>query len=293
VIFFTEFGSKIAKILFPFIPLYKYSKDRIEFYLTFLTFIKTIVMLTIPKKLLPLFLCVYLFQHAAEAQSSKAPVSIGIQLGTFIYQGDLVPSFAGSFRTAKPMISLLVNKPIANNFSVRASLSTGQISADESVYSTPAWRQTRAFNFSSSLTEVATVLVFDFTDQTFDNTGRISPYVFAGAAVSFLNIRRDWSKFNTAAYDSKSPVLLGLGQDTIHKVPSVLPVIPIGAGLRYSINPHWSMTTELNYRYSFSDYMDGFSKSANPHANDSYYSVSVGLNYHLFNNGIKCPPAKL
>jgi opacity protein-like surface antigen len=136
-------------------------------------------------------------------------------------------------------------------------------------------------------------LVFDFADQTLDNTGRISPYVFAGGALSFLNIHRDWSKFNFAAFDSKSPILVGLGQDTIHKAPSVLPVIPIGAGLKYTINPHWSMTTELNYRYSFSDYIDGFSKSANPHANDSYYSLSIGINYHLFNNSIKCPPAKL
>jgi hypothetical protein len=249
-------------------------------------------MLTIPKKLLSLFLIVYMLQNNAEAQSYNAPISIGIQLGTFIYQGDLVPSFAGSYRTAKPMISFLVNKPISNNFSVRASVSTGQISADESVYTSPAWRQTRAFNFRSPLTEIATVLVFDFADQTFDNSGRISPYLFAGAAVSFLNVQRDWSKFNVAAFDSKSPVLLGLGQDTLHHPPSILPVIPLGAGLRYTINPHWSMTTELNYRYSFSDYIDGFSKSANPHANDSYYSLTVGLNYHIFNYNIKCPPAK-
>lgn len=250
-------------------------------------------MLTIPKKLLVFFISFYGLHLNSNAQSSSAPMSIGVQLGTFIYQGDLVPSFAGSFRTAKPMISLLVNKPISNNFSVRASIATGQISADESVYNTPSWRPIRAFNFSSSLTEVAGVLVFDFADQTLDNTGRISPYLFAGAAVSFLNIHRDWSKFNITAVDSKSPVLVGLGKDTLHKLPAVLPVIPIGAGLRYTINPHWSMTAEINYRYSFSDYIDGFSKSANPGANDSYYSVSVGLNYHLFNNGIKCPPAKL
>jgi hypothetical protein len=250
-------------------------------------------MLTILKKLLLLIFCACLLQLNTFAQSSKAPVSIGVQLGTFIYQGDLVPSFAGSFRTAKPMFALLVNKPISNNFSLRATISTGQISADESVYSNPAWRQTRAFNFNSTVTEVATVLVFDFADQTFDNTGKLSPYIFGGVAASFLNIHRDWSKFNFTAFDSKSPVLLGLGQDTLHKSPTVLPVIPIGVGLRYTLSPHWSLTTELNYRYSFSDYIDGFSKSANPRANDSYYSVSVGLNYHLFNHEIKCPTAKL
>ncbi len=250
-------------------------------------------MLTIPKKLVVLIISAFLLHFNGRTQNSNAPISIGVQLGTFIYQGDLVPSFAGSFRTAKPMISLHVNKTIANNFSIRASIATGQISADESVYDSPSWRKIRAFNFSSSLTEVSGALVFDFADQTFDNSGRISPYLFAGAAVSFLNIHRDWSKFNVTAIDSKSPILVGLGQDTLHKAPSILPVIPIGAGLRYTINPHWSMTAELNYRYSFSDYIDGFSKSANPRANDSYYSVSIGLNYHLFNNGIKCPPAKL
>lgn len=250
-------------------------------------------MFTIPKRILQLFICTCLLQHSVYAQQSKAPISLGIQLGTFIYQGDLVPSFAGSFRTAKPMISLIVNKPVSNNFSLRGSIASGQISADEYAYASPAWRQSRAFNFSSSLTEIATVLVFDFADQTLDNTGRISPYIFAGGAVSFLNIHRDWSKFNFSAFDSKSFVLAGLGQDTIHKTPSVLPVIPLGAGLRYCINSHWSMNAELNYRYSFSDYIDGFSKAGNPRANDSYYSISIGLNYHLFNNDIKCPPAKL
>lgn len=240
-----------------------------------------------------LFLSIASFQLRSKAQQTKPPISIGVQLGTFIYQGDLVPSFVGSFRTVKPMVSFLVNKPVSNNFSIRASLSTGHISADESVYSNPSWRQARAFNFSANLTEISSVLLFDFADQSLDNTGRISPYLFAGAAVSLLNIHRDWTKMNTAAFDQKSPVLIGLGQDTLHKLPSLLPVIPIGAGLRYTINQHWSVTTELNYRYSFSDYIDGFSKSANPHANDSYYSVCLGLNYHLFNNSIKCPPAKL
>ena len=250
-------------------------------------------MFTIPQKvfLFSFFSC--LMYLTVEAQNQNAPISFGVQFGTCIYQGDLAPSFVGSYHALKPMVSVVVNKPIANNFSLRGSFSKGEISADESIYSSPAWRKSRAFKFNSPLTEVATVLVFDFADQTLDNTGRVSPYLFAGLGLTFLNIHRDWSKLNISAFDPKSATILGLGQDTLHKLPKVLPVIPIGVGLRYTINSRWSMNTELNFRYSFSDYLDGFSKAADPHANDSYYSISFGLNYHLLNNGIKCPSAKL
>lgn len=249
-------------------------------------------MFTIPKKSVFFLIAVCCFSSFLNAQSQKAPMSFGFQFGTFVYQGDLVPSFVGTYRTIKPMFSLVVNKPVSNNFSLRGSFSKGQISADESVYTTPAWRQIRAFQFSSPVTEIAASLVFDFVDQTLDNTGRISPYVFAGAALTFLNVQRDWSRFNYANFSPKDPMVLGLAQDSIHKLPSQLPVIPIGAGLRYTINARWSVNAELDYRYSFSDYIDGFSKSANPRAKDSYYSISAGLNYHLLNNGIKCPPLR-
>jgi long-subunit fatty acid transport protein len=69
-------------------------------------------------------------------------------------------------------------------------------------------------------------------------------------------------------------------------------VIPLGAGIRYTLNARWSLNAELDYRFSFSDYIDGFSKSANPNAMDAYYSLSAGLNYHFLNKGIKCPPLK-
>lgn len=226
------------------------------------------------------------------AQNSKPPISIGVQVGTFVYLGDLVPSFAGSFRTAKPMITVLLNKPISNNFSLRGSFSRGNISADESVYANPSWRKDRAFSFSSPVTEISTVLVFDFNDMTMDNGGRFSPYVFTGAALSFFNIHRDWSKINLAAFNPKSSTITGLGMDTLHKTPTVVPVIPVGLGLKYTINNRLSVNTELNYRISFSDYLDGFSKSADPVAKDAYYSVSVGLNYHFLDQGIGCPHIK-
>ena len=38
----------------------------------------------------------------------------------------------------------------------------------------------------------------------------------------------------------------------------------------------------LIYRFSFSDYIDGFSLSANPSHKDSYYSANIGLRYRFY-----------
>lgn len=246
----------------------------------------------IPKTIVLVIVGTFLFASASIAQTGNLPMSVGIQAGTMVYQGDLVPGIAGSSKMLKPSLGIFVSKPLNNNFSIRAGLAKGELSANEALFDSPAFRKSRAFQFSTPVTELSAVMVFDFTDQSLDNTGRFSPYLFGGLGLSFLNIHRDWSWLDSAAFDSKSPVITGLAIDTLHKLPKLLPVIPIGVGVRYTIDQQWSVHAEMSYRYCFSDYLDGFSKSADPRANDSYYSLSVGLSYHFLNQGIKCPPAR-
>lgn len=248
-------------------------------------------MYIIPKKL-QLLLCCLVSAGFAFCQGNSRPISIGLETGTLVYQGDLVPSIAGSFRNSKLLFGINVSKQVFPHFGIKASLLKGQISADESVFTSPSWRQIRAFQFQTPITEISTVVVFDFADQSLDQTKRLTPYLFAGLGVSLLKVNRDWSRMNTAAFDPKSSTLLGLGIDTLKKTPAILPVIPIGAGIRYALNERWSVHSELGFRLSMSDYIDGFSKSGNPAAKDFYYALKLGVSYQLGNRGIKCPPAK-
>ena len=50
---------------------------------------------------------------------------------------------------------------------------------------------------------------------------------------------------------------------------------------------------EASYRFTFTDYLDGFSEVANPKKKDYYSSYSVGLIYTLgVKNTLNCPPMK-
>ena len=224
------------------------------------------------------------------AQMEHYHYEAGISTGTFLYQGDLVRSPFGSFNGAKPMVQLWVSKPFTPYLSWRANLAIGSISADESAFAEPFWKQLRNFSFSTPVTEFTALVQYNFYgDNGKETYHTLTPYIMAGAGISFLNIHRDWSQLNTIAFDSKSSTQIGLGIDTLHALPSVLPVIPLGAGVRWSVSPTISVNAEATMRLSFSDYIDGFSYAAYPKAKDSYYSLSLGMSFMLGGNGVKCP----
>jgi len=63
--------------------------------------------------------------------------------GTLIYQGDLSESLLGYTHSLKPAIGVFASESLDDYFSVRANITRGEISADESTYSSPAWRRER------------------------------------------------------------------------------------------------------------------------------------------------------
>ena len=227
--------------------------------------------------------------HAASiAQFTTSKYEIGLSLGTLVYQGDLSRSFKGDFKSLAPSLGLHVSKTIDRYFSLRASLQFGRLAADELNYATPEWKQHRAFNFSTPVTELSSTLVFNlFGENNSDISHRLSPYVFAGAGMTFLNIKRDWSALDKVFYDEKSGVQQGLAIDTVHSLPKVTPVLPVGAGVRFALSSQFSLNAEANYRLTATDYLDGFKYSGNPKKRDSYYGLSVGISYRI--GGYRCP----
>jgi hypothetical protein len=51
-------------------------------------------------------------------------------------------------------------------------------------------------------------------------------------------------------------------------------VFPVGVGLKWSLDPRWSIGTEFGYCFSLSDYLDGYASKFSEY-NDSYYTISV------------------
>ena len=227
----------------------------------------------------------------AHAQVDMPKYEFGLSAGTLVYQGDLTPSSFGSLKTLKPSVSVYASRILNRWLSVRANLVVGKLAGDDAKYSSPAWRQQRNFNFSSPVTEVSALAVWNIFGNNGNSESRgFSPYLFGGVGYSFLHIRRDWSKMNSSFFTSESNVQLGLNADSAHGLPRGMPVFPLGAGLRYPITRSLSLSAEAAYRFSFSDYLDGFSKSGNPVKKDHYTSYSIGLIYTLGGkNRMSCP----
>jgi hypothetical protein len=236
----------------------------------------------------------YLCSNCAIAQGGS--FEMGIHAGTAIYQGDLTPFAFGSYKTIRYSAGVYANFIISDALSFRPNFDFGTIEGDDSKYSHPAWRQQRNFKFERSFKEASALLVWDVFARNYDEMqSGFSPYLFAGAGYSFLNGHNDYSRFNAAAFIGEPDVLHGLKEDLEQPELKVMPVVPVGVGVRISLTPHTSANAELSYRLSATDYLDGFSKAADTRQMDRYYTFSVGLSISpgkkRADNKIKCPPA--
>ena len=130
-----------------------------------------------------------------------------------------------------------------------------------------------------------------------DKMQRFSPYVMAGIGVSYIDVNRDWTRMDTSFVHASPATLIGIVYDATQSTSRIIPVIPVAVGLKYMLTPRLSLVAEGKYRFSFSDYIDGFSYAANPNQNDSYFSMMVGVAYNFGkaggfgkrNGGIGCP----
>jgi hypothetical protein len=217
-------------------------------------------------------------------------MSVGLNGGIYVYQGDLTPERFGSFKTIKPGLSLFAKKPLNHFLAVRLHMSFASLQGDDSRYSKPEYRQQRNFYFFSPLMEFSGQLLWNIRGRNYDDYG-IQPYVFTGAGASIVSIKKDYSRLNQVYFGETSGVYTGLAADNIHGTPRALFSVPVGVGAEYPISQRFSVNMETSYRFIFSDYLDGFSQAASPKYKDHYHSTSVGLIYKFGkkDKGIGCP----
>ncbi|MFT4155519.1 DUF6089 family protein [Parafilimonas sp.] len=244
------------------------------------------------KRVFSSLLFFYMSATSLKAQVLHGKNEIGISGGVMVYEGDLAPAL-GSYKTPKPAFSMYYNRLLNNYFSVRGTVGIGGLRSDESMYPSKAYRLKRNFDFSSSVKEISGMVIFNIFGDNAKTSGiKLSPYIFTGIGVSFLNIKRNWSNMNVDDFHSGSAVLQGLAIDTVHALPSSAPFIPLGLGIKYPIGHNLSLSAEGSYRFLFTDYLDGFSYSAGPGRKDGYYTLSIGLTYNFGKNKLNCPTVK-
>jgi hypothetical protein len=227
------------------------------------------------------------------AQNVNVPrYQLGIGLGGFVYMGDLTPNSAGSYSTMRPALNLYGARLFSRSFSLRANLALGALRADEAVYDVPEYRAHRAFAFKTPLAELSLLPEWNILGKNYESKG-LAPYVFAGAGVSFLSVKRDWSRFDAAYFRDGSPVVAGLEADMQQKTPKAKLVIPLGLGLRYYFSDKWGIQAESSYRITGTDYLDGFSQSVNPNKDDAYHAHFLSVIYRIGKKDmLDCPPVR-
>lgn len=98
---------------------------------------------------------------------------------------------------------------------------------------------------------------------------------------------------DTVAFPQSSKQRQGLGIDSVYKLPRSVFALPLGIGVAYYISPKFSLTFETIYRYTFTDYLDGFSHAADPNHKDAYHSHTIGLLYRFGKTSqLDCPTMK-
>jgi len=231
----------------------------------------------------------YGFSPALHSQTNSPKFQFGVGAGTFIYQGDLTPSSLGSYRTMKPVIDLFAAKFFSPSLSLRANLAFGGLRGDDAKYNDPEYRQQRNFNFRSRVAEISGIAEWNVLGRNYISKG-FSPYLFAGVGYSFLKIKRDWSNLNTEYFSAESGLMIGLTEDAQQSLPKGLLVLPAGIGVCYYLSDKIGINAETSYRLASTDYLDGFSRAANPAKKDHYYSHTVGVVYRVGKkNMLDCP----
>lgn len=233
------------------------------------------------KLLLVLTVAISLNIATAQAQLLK-DISIGANGGVYIYQGDLTPSDLGSLKTPTAGFNIYAQKTLSDYLSFRLNVGIAKLKGDESKYSSPAYRQQRNFMFTTPLKELSALMLWNIKGSNYANNG-IAPYLFGGITFSFLRTQMDYSRLDTTLYKDPT-VYTNLALDVKHGTPRVIPVIPVGVGVEFPLSQKIFLTTEASYRFSFTDYIDGFSLAAGPDKKDHYYSATVGIRYRFFNN---------
>jgi len=249
-------------------------------------------MISTIKKIIIVFCCFLMSTSFINAQQMVPKLEVGAGFSSYIYQGDLTPNNLGSYETIRFGLQLHGSLILSPSFIARTNIAIGGLRGDDAAYKKPEFRRFRNFNFRTSLVELSELVLWNPWKTNYTNTG-FSPYLMGGLGISLVNIKSDRTNFTPDYFIEGAQILQNIAEDEAHGTPTVIPVIPIGAGIRYGFSPALAVYAESSYRLMFNDYLDGFSKATNPENGDHYQTISVGI---IFRPGAKgklaCPSVK-
>lgn len=205
----------------------------------------------------------------------------GVGGGLVVYQGDLAPTTWGTYKSPMFGIQAHVTRFFSPAFALRLGVVAGHFGAEDvkSDYK-QAYREYRRYDFKTSFAELS--LVAQWTPFAKANW-RLNPYLLGGVGATYLDVKNNWNNTDYSQFPGEN--LPGrLAEDEAKDHQFFTPVLPVGVGLKYDASSRVALRLEWINRITFSDYLDGFSKAANPNKNDRYSTIMLSLNFAFGKN---------
>ncbi len=182
-------------------------------------------------------------------------LDLGAFLGASNYKGDLnerTPLAPNEYNHA---IGLTARYNASPRFALKFNLFKGQVSGDDADSGFEEINL-RNLNFRSDIVELSSQLEFNLTKFAI-REGKVSaPYIFAGIGGMYFNpqaqMRGNW-------YDLQPLGTEGQGYAELTDKPrysKYQAVIPLGLGLKFSLNHKVNLGLEFGARKTFTDYLD-------------------------------------
>lgn len=196
---------------------------------------------------------------------SKAQFEVGLLAGVCNYQGDLTdPTFVKL--QVQPTFGAFLRYTPQRFITIRGNYIQGKLKASDLQSPTPGTRY-RGVTLESTIREFSAVGEFNFLGNSNENNFELgsvlfNPYVYAGLGF----VSTDGTP--VAPADTRPYPFPEDG------AKSVLATFPVGLGVKVQFGDHVSVGLDFGVRMTFSDYLDGVSKIANPKSKD-YYSFGT------------------
>jgi OmpA-OmpF porin, OOP family len=179
----------------------------------------------------------------------------GLGLGAEFYRGDISASVSNSLRQLQPTINAFGRYHFSDKWAVRGQVGFGTLSGNEQLYGITDTKIERGFAFRSQIIEIGLL-----PEWRFLHVGKVEFYVFSGISALIYNAQASFNKADDA----------NVALDRAVVYPKTTATIPLGGGIQWFPKETWAIGLEASGRTTFSDYLDGISRAANPNSNDHY-----------------------
>lgn len=205
--------------------------------------------------------CLYL-KSPIKAQS----LEIGLGFGLTTYDGELTPpTLVGRFFILEPGLTVFAKYNYNKYLSGRFSFVSTSIRGDDSKSNSP-WRELRNLSFHTSIYELALIgewNIFGFFPNKEGNS--FTPYLFGGLAFFHYdpttNFNGEVVRLQPLGTEGQ-----GLPQYPDRDYYSLYQIsLPVGAGLKWAITDRLTISGEIGWRKTFTDYLDDVSTTYVPY----------------------------